>query len=466
MSSLVHGDTGIDLKDMLYYVLKLWRKIIAFAIIIALLAGLYQVFLGLNVLLDEEKYSEAQGKYEIELRDYEATGERLRTSISNLREQSAHQQEYNEKSVLMKIDPLEKWVGSFQVYIDSQYQIDPSLSYQNLDMTNRLISAYTSYLGSGELYQEIVAQTQGIDEIRFLSEIFDVSADPGTAMITVRCVGAAESDVRQILGFVKSRIAEEYETVQNAIGDHSYQILTESVFSTIDLGLDSMQKSNLLSIADYDNQIGDTNEALNEWEKTSKPKQEFGLWHTIKQAIKSIIIFGVISSVVAFCYLALKYTLSDTCKTDDDWKHFGLPVLGRISRPAGKKRVFPWLDRLIDRAFHHVHTETLEQSCALAAQSLSAVVKEQGLTRAPLIGCLSDDSAEMLVQKLNAAVTGVSFYYAGDVLTDPSAAQNLEGSKETFLLGEKYATLCSDVGQTMTMLKAWGKRAIGVVVVE
>lgn len=466
MINTVYGERVINLKDMLYWTLKHWRKILAGAVIIALLAGAYKMYSGLRVLLDDEKYADAQEKYEITLADYKATGERLKTKIVNLREQSAHQQEYNEKSVLMKIDPMDKWSGYFQIYIDSKYQIDPSLSYQNLDMTNRLISAYASYLRSGELYQEILAQMPGIDEIRFLTEVYGVSADPGTATLMVSCVGASEADVRQLLGFAKTKFAEKFETVRSAIGDHSYEVLTESVYSTIDLNLEATQKSNLEAIADYANAIGETNEQLSEWEKEPEPRPEYGAWYTTKQMIKFIILGGIIGIIVMCVWFAVKYAASDTIKTDADWRAFQLPVLGHIMQDGERKKFLPGLDKLFDKLFGRTCMTTLDQSCILTAQNLGATLKERSLTIGALVGRLPNGLAETLAQKMDSADAGVSFRYAGDALNDPTTAKNLDGLGEVFVICERYTTHSADVNQLLTLLRAWGKTALGVVLLE
>ena len=273
MNEYMETEREIDLKDLLYRCLKNWRKVVVGAIVIGLLAALFQVFSGVRILLDDEALTEAQEKYEIALNDYEATGELLRTSIVNLRDQSEKQQEYNEKSELMKIDPMNKWVGNFQLYVNSKYQIDPSLTYQNIDLTNRLVSAYSSYLRSGELYKEIIEELGTVDEIRFLTEIYSASADPGTATITVNCVGKSEEDIRALLGFVQQKIAERYDTIKNTIGDHSVDVLTESVYSTIDLDLDEKQKANLQAISEYANAIGEKNTELSEWEEKPESKR-------------------------------------------------------------------------------------------------------------------------------------------------------------------------------------------------
>ena len=456
----------IDLKDMLYWILRQWRRILVGAMVIALLAGLYQVYQGVSTMLDEDSLQKAQNKYEIAIRDYEATGERLRKSIEILQEQSANQQEYNEKSILMKIDPMNKWVGEFQVYIDSKYQINPNLTYQNLDMTNRLISAYASYLRSGELYQEILEQDPDIDEIRFLTEIYDVVADPATSTITVNCVGAKETDVQRLLNLIKTEFAEQYEMVRSAIGDHDYNILTESVYSTIDLTLDETQKSNLLSITEYSNKIGETTEELTDWENSPKPRAEYGVIHTAKQAVKYVILGGVIGVIVMCIWFAVKYAVSDTVKTDSDWRNFSISLLGHIFRNEKKKKFLPGLDAFIDRIFGRTRTVTQEQSCTLAARSIGAALKEQGFSEAALVGKLPEDLAETLCRQASATEQCVSLRCVGDVLTDPAAARALEDGSQVLLLAERYVTRNADIEQTLTLLKAWGKTVLGAVVIE
>ena len=465
MNDSTYTEKDIHFKDMLYWALKRWRKILVGALIIALLAGLFQVLKGLLVMIDDEKLAEVREKYEITYEDYQATGERLKTYIKNLREQSANQQEYNEQSILMKIDPMEKWEGSFQLYIDSKYQIDPTLSYQNVDMTNRLISAYDSYLRSGEFYQELLAQIEGVDEIRYLTEIYGVTADPSIATITVGCMAVTEADVRQILDFVKTRVAAQYEAVRSAIGDHDYQILTESVYSTIDLNLDSTQKANLLAITDYANKIGETKQALTTWEKVQEPEPEFGIRYTVKQAIIFLVVGGIVGAIVVFLCFAAKYVLSDTMKTDDDWRAYELPVLGHISVDEDRKKFLPIVDTLIDRTFGCRFTTDMEQACVLTAQNLSAVLKKQGLTTGTLTGRLPEGLAEKITQKMNAAGINVRFRYAGNALTDAATAGNLGDDREVLVYADRYGTSCAEIKQLMTLMNAWGKTVLGVVVV-
>ncbi len=455
----------IDLIDMLYRAARKWRRIFIFAVIIALLAAAFKLASGVRVMLDSEKLAKAQSQYEIALNDYNATGERIQRNIENLVDQSAKQQEYNQKSELMKIDPMNKWNGNFQFYIDSGYHVNPSLTYQDVDLTGRIASAYYSYLQSGELYSDLISRLDTVDEIRFLTEIYSDSADYSAATITVNCVGETEADVRELLGIVKEKVAERYETIKSAIGRHSYEILSESVYSSIDLDLDETQKANLLAISEYANAIGEENEKLTAWEHTPEPQPEFGTWYTTKQSIKFFILGGVVGAILLCIWYAMRYALSDTIKTENDWRFFNIPVLGMI-RKDEKKRAFHAIDALVDRIFLRKNTMTMNESCIIAANNIGAILKEQGLEAGSLVGCMNPELAETVAQKMNEASPDGSFVFVGNALTEPATAKKLDGTDKVILVAENLATPTKDIRQTLTLLEAWGKTTLGVVVIE
>lgn len=456
----------IDLVDMLHRVAQCWRRIIVGAIVIGLLAGLYKAATGTLIMLDPEKLAEAEEKYQIELDDYEATGERLRTQIQNYRENSANQQEYNEKSVLMTIDPMNKYVGSFVYYVDSKFRIDPSLTYQNIDLTNRLLMAYSRYLTGGEMYNEILEKSAIVDEVRFLTEILWSSVDGGASSITVNCVGKSEADVQEILGLVKSGLAEKRKTILSTIGDHDCEVLMESLYSTIDLELDATQKANLQAIGEYANKIGETNLELEDWAKEGEPKPEYGWWSIVKQSIKFAIIGGVVGFAVMCGYYAVSYVLSGTVNTDYDWRSMGIPVLGYLSSDEEKKKSL-FVDRWIASWFAggkpQVEPNTL---CAVTANNVGGALREKGAEKAVIVSDLEPSAAEKLVRCMDAASPETSFVYAGNAQADPETVKKVSGSSDVLFLGKVGVTHLDNVRQTQVLLNAWGKKVFGAIVVE
>ena len=455
----------LDLKDMLYWILRQWRRILVGAIVLALLLGLFQAYRGFRALKIVNA-AERQAAYENELDDYARTGAQLEEKVDVLRRQLEKQLEYNEKSLLMQIDPMNKWVASIQIYFAPKNQTAPGQSFQNAAPTNHLVSAYGNFLNSSEVYEALLAQDPDIDDIRFIPEVYEVVTDPNGATITVSLAGTSEQAIRQMPEIVKAELDAQYETLRSTIGEHSYTVISESIFSTVDVKLEETQKENLKAVTDIYDQIAEAKSALSDWAMSKPPLEMVSKRSVIKQIIKYGVL-GAAAGIVLMCiWYAVRYALSDTVKTDDDWKTCGISILGHIFRNEKKKKFLPGLDALVDRIFGHARTLTQEQSCAMATHSIGAALKGQGAMEAVLVGKLPDDLAETLHRQLNAAEPSVSLRCAGDVLTEPSAAPALEGVGQVILLAERYVTHGADLEQTLTLLKAWGKPVLGAVVIE
>ena len=454
----------LDLKDLLYCVLQHWRKILAIAIALALVFGFYKAYRTLRPLRDSAAVAEQRAAYENSLEDFERAKGQLQDNVDEQLARLESLAEYNESSVLMRIDPMNEWVGIVRLYIEPEMQADMLPDEQN-NRIKRFVSAYDGLLKSSEMLEALAAKSPETDEVRYLSEVFSVSDDPDAATIEVKLKGSTAKAVEQMPETVKQFLAERYESMCDAIGAHSYAILTEDVYKTIDSGLKTTQANNLKAITDCNDMITKAKKALTDWEgnKPTAPQSRRG---AVKSAIKYAILgFIVGAAIVAFWYTA-KYAMNPSFKTDDDWRNYKLPVLGRITREQQKKKFLPGLDALLDRIFGRAQRTTTEQSCALAAQSVGAALKKQGCKEATLVGRLPENQAETLARQMDAAETDISLRYAGDALTDPAAARALENTDKVLLLAERYGTRYADVEQTLTLLTAWGKTPLGVVVVE
>ena len=469
----------IDLRDMLYRVLMQWRVILRGAVIIGLVLCGYRLVTGLIADIDPETRQKTENKYQIEMNDWEATGEQLNTKIENLRQSSEQQQIYNEKSVLMEIDPLNKWIGSFVLYIDAKYQIDPNLSFQNTDPTMRILMAYSGYLNSGELYSSILNNTDIVDEVRFLTEILTQRVATDSSTITVTCVGKSEEDVKEILDMVKADLYAKYVDYQAALGSHSIEILTESIYSTIDLGLDGTQKANLLKISDYANQIGELNLQEEEWEKSPKPKQKFGTLYVIKQSIKFGIIGCVAGVFVMAGYFAMAYVFSRSMKTDSDWNVLGIPVLGNVWRRKSdikQTKLEEWLEKIITKCgLDKLTIEGIggrnwkndeETQDRLIVNNLGGVLNEKNFSKAVFVSAMDNAKAAGVVKNLDKIDGKTPYVMAGNVLEDPDTVKKLGDAQEVILLGKRYETKIDDVQKIRTLLSAFGKSIIGSVVLE
>lgn len=85
----------------------------------------------------------------------------------------------------MKIDPLRENIMTAEFYLAYDYQIMPDMAYQNVDLSDRILKSYNTYMTNGELYTYILDNLSYELELRYLKEILSLSVDYGNNMIYV-----------------------------------------------------------------------------------------------------------------------------------------------------------------------------------------------------------------------------------------------------------------------------------------
>lgn len=423
----------IDLIDLFRNLLKRRKLILLGTVIIALLAGLYK-FISLRPLMKNTAEYEAQ--YQEDMVEFEQEHAQLEESIALLSESISSRQEYNTKSPLMAIDPLNKWNGSFVLYIDPEPSNTASLT------GSRLASAYYAYLTGGELYNELSEKSSVADEARFLSELIDTSLDTASSSITVSCIGRSEADVKELMGLIQSGISSKQLYFTEALDKHELSFTNEAVYVTADQDLKNLQSSNSEDISTSKDSLSKLKDELSALE-SSKPARSFGSSYVVKQTAKILIIGAVAGFILTAGILFLLYVFKNAMRTDADWEQLGIPVLAKIRSD-----------------------KEMKTDCLLAASNLCAVLKAGEPNSGAFTGDIESSSAEEIINAMNEAHTETQFSYAGSILDDPEAANRLAPVERLILLGQKDSSKRDNVQKELTLLKAWGKEVIGAVILE
>ena len=207
----------IDLKWLIYRVLRGWRPIVVWAIVVALVAGIGSLGMYGLKCLDPEYLQNAELQFQRAHAAWVATGENYEAQLENIAEAKEEQQEYNDNSILMKIDPLRDFHASFELYVYYDYQIMPDMAYQNVDLSDRILKTYATYMTNGELQQYVIDNLSYEIERRYLSEILSVSVDYGNNMITVSARQQNAEYCQEILNLVKTALLAKYEDVRTLV---------------------------------------------------------------------------------------------------------------------------------------------------------------------------------------------------------------------------------------------------------
>ena len=486
----------INLGKTIYRMFRDWRKIFVAALAVAVLVGVGYFVLEKIKTSDPDYVKTAEENYAREMAAFEAKGETLQREIANLEETRAEREAYNADSILMKINPYREFNASLQLYVATDYQIVPELTYQNIDLSNRILRSYLTYMVNGDMYQYIMEHMSRPVELRYLKEILSVSGDYDNRMVTIAVRGENGEDCREIIQCALEGILEKQEGITSAIGEHELNAVNQSVYETVNLELDEWQKNNLQYVSELSIRLQEKAEEYMEWEASPKPGRDYTMTAVVRGSVKGMVIAFLAGAVLAAAFIAFRYIMSDKLEDAGELKNrFGIRVIAQIPK-VHKKRVWVGFDRLFARmgglTLYERDALTLKR---VAAQSVKAElaalensVIDDGIAKKPeFCGTKGKDSASgsPASKKVRVVFTGhatpeeiESFLSAAEweksygikcvpnILNDPSAVSAIMDADYVVLVEKQGGSTCAEIERELEALFAWKKKVLGFIVTD
>lgn len=456
----------ISLRFTIYKTLRQWRRIVLVAIVLALLIGGFYTFVLLSIYNDETKMEKERNQFEVTLENYHERGDSLASEIDNLKKSKTIQNEYNSNSILMKINPFNEYVCSFNIYVDSDYKILPELSYQNTDYTERLLDAYYSYLTRGELYSEIMEKSSQISERRYLTEIISTGISESSALISVKVVNIDEASCTEIKNLIIAGLNAKTQELQNLIGEHSCTIVNDTSYENVDLELDRLQQSNNQYIAELVKNLYDKTLEYNKWLLEEEPVFEYDIKGIVKNVIKTMLLAGLIGTLLGLVYYFIVVITSNKISSAKELKDcMGLTVIGEI--PTQRKRKF----QFVDKWYTWIGEVSLKSSdydhiCEYIGRNIQGILDENKKTEVVFVSTSNKEKLEPIVRKVKKSKGLYNLKLAGNVLVDPLAIDMVQNADYVVLVEEQDKTTITQIQDEIERIKLWKKTVIGVIVIE
>lgn len=465
----------ISLGKVFYRIFRDWRKIFVIAMVIAVIAGAGNFVLKKLKTADPEYIDTAEQNYERELTAFRAKGETLEREIANLEKARAEQEEYNANSVLMKINPFREYNASMQLYVATDYQILPGMDYQNIDLSNRILHSYITYMTNGNMVKYIVDHLPDPIELRYLNEILSIDEDTDNCMVTVNVQGVDEHMCDNILSYALEGILEKQREITLTIGEHSLNTVNRAVYETVNLELDETQKNNLQYVLDLSINLQEKAEKLRTWKSSAEPQKEYTMTRIVKGSIKMLILGFIIGAVLAAVFIAFQYIMSDKLQDAKELKNrFGLRVIAQIPK-VHKKRVWVGFDRLFARMGGLAMKESDAAGLAMvAAKSVQAELEAlrtekeaadlSGKVNLVCTGTVSKEEIESLLSGMKWE-KGYSVEQIPNILRDPAAVPAAMAADYVVLVEKQEESTYTQIERELEELAAWKKKVLGVIVI-
>lgn len=461
MDSYKNYEQEIDLKDLMFAVLRKWRPIILIAIVFALLLGGLKTVKGIQQLGDEEFVKKNQETYQANLDQYESTKTRLEREVKNLQDNIDSQQTYKEESILMNINPYDEYVSSTTLYIATDYEIMPGMTYQNPNSATSILKAYMSIAQNGEMYNYVLGKMKSPLGIRYLKELVKLEPDYNNNMLSITVIGDTEKRASDVMGWIMDSIQTSHQVVTESIGDHDLNIVDQSQFVSVDLDLEQKQKEFSDNMAQLDTSLHDKTKELSD---LKEPKSELlSRTSVLKSSIKYAILGGVLGAFMMVFFICVAFLMSDKLVSEKELRRrYGLMVLGCFKRD-GKKKVFSFVDRWLDR-MEGVTSRELEDSQTFEVIAANALNYVENVKNVLLVGTVDREALEKIQSGLSPMLSNVALSVGGNLSKEAQAIKEAASCDAVLIVEKRNQSLFSGIEQELDLVRSLDKKIVGFVV--
>lgn len=379
-------DMEIDLVDLLFYLLKKWRSLIVAVMIGAILgAGLYVVKNHQQQVEQAAQEAELLKNDEDEAfdeKDYNISKDtKVNMDIAYQYRQLYNKQlEYNQKSIIMQLDPNEVYAGVLEYYISAE---------NNTELISEL---YQSILNDDDVLEELKDASGLKCETPYIKEL--ISSEDGNdknvainvnsngenvekhSFVTYKVVSTDQKSCEKMLQVLRERVEALRAEYEETYGAYGVSEVSSAISQVTDTTYLNAQKENVDRLSNYLTTMKNAESAFPDDEKTyytnkylvkeyvDSDNAEEAKAVLLEEAepvskIKWLAIGVILLIMIWGGYYVVKYILDKKVKTTSELQStYHLQVIGRVSAREQKTR---GIDGLIDRIYRNLreHPDSL-----------------------------------------------------------------------------------------------------------
>lgn len=476
-TNMYDDEMEINLIDLMFYLLRQWRTLLIVLVIGAVAGG------GIHMVKKAQALEESSEEEEIDFSEYEVEPE-VRSNMeiaTGYRVLYDKQLEYNENSLIMKMDPSQVYYGELKYYLTAG------------DNTRLISELYTNIFSDNSILEEI-KDTAGLDcDIQYLREIISSSAsrERGDSIEINTVISELleqaelgynnsivyftlnffdEDTCKQILKVIENHVSEMTAKLQEQYGDFTFVELNNSVRFNINNDYLNRQKAAVDALSTYLGNItrieGTFEEEDLEYYRSEYLSRENLLdedeeieeteeFNYLKNLIKWLLVAVFLACACWGGYYCVKYLFDKRIKTSDELQDvYHLRLLGKLEKPKEEKNV-------IDRKL--AEYERKWSSPADSISHVKGMILSLNKKKILFSGNLDKETLD-IVQDLWEKESG--FKHMGFVHQDDEALHEAKDSEGVIIVAEVNETISREIRRELEVCRIQGIPVLGTVVVE
>lgn len=225
----------IHLDDMLIYILKKWKIFMMIMILSGIVFGSVGIY-KVNEKYKASKKTENSSKVAVTVSEEEANSV---NTLLYLEKMISEQREYNNNSILMKIDPYDKKVASIRYQFQVIGDTIPELQESRLEQGKK---TYQCVFNNEEIYDFIKSSLSIDTEVKYLKELISIEMD-SKGVIVINAIAPDEEMAQKIQEAVEKYFSLNEKKILSNYKDLSVKLDSKYIVSTVDTGLQGIQST-------------------------------------------------------------------------------------------------------------------------------------------------------------------------------------------------------------------------------
>lgn len=436
----------VRIQDLLFSVLYGWKGILWTVVILALLLG---GVMGIRDArgLDPQVQATARQKYEDAMLQYTNSLTILEQNIENLNLALDQWQTYMESSILMAMDHRQVYEARANLYITTDYKVDPQLSLQDPDYTEAVMVQYVTGLKSGSFYQtvaqEMDMQTQYLRELVTLNQYGD-----STVSVLVRHSSGetAARILEQILAYVRGLT----EDISQTVCAHTLRTTAPEVALTVSADVEERQQKARSDMS------ADMDRLMDAWQKkealVAPTSGEMTQSILLRNILKGAVIGGVLGGVLAVVWLLTAFLLSDKLYRGDALAaRAQFPVLGSLD--SGKKR------GPVEKLLRKLEGREPEEPGFIGARAANCC-------REAVVLCGNVETEHLAAVEALLKSQGIGVIASGDALHNGAVVAALRDASGVVLLAGCGRTTYTEISRVEEVAREAGKPILAAITLD
>lgn len=413
-------DMEIDLVDLLFYLLKKWRSLIVAIVIGAILGA------GLYVVKNHQQQAE-QAAQEAELlkNDEDEAFDEKNYNISKdtkvnmdiayqYRQLYNKQLEYNQKSIIMQLDPNEVYAGVLEYYISAGNNTGLlSELYQSIlnddDILEELKDA-SGFKCDTPYIKELISSSSGDDKATVINVNSNGENVEKHSFVTYRVVSTNQKSCEKMLQVLRERVEALRAEYEETYGAYGVSEVSSAISQVTDTTYLNAQRDNVDRLSNYLSTMKNAESNFSDDEKTYYTNKYLAKEYVDSdnaEEAKAVLLeeaepvskvkwlaIGVILLVVIWGgYYVVRYLLDPRVKTVSELQNtYHLPVIGIVQTAANNSK---GLDKMLDHLYQN--TKQKPDTLEYVVQAINAMQTEKSV----LCGDTEIPEIKKLMEKLS-----------------------------------------------------------------